>query len=155
MASQQSQAVPSIIVSPVEPNNILSLAIADDNDFLGLRIENDLAIIGVIINSTITTICVWGELHYNKQPYHTSALSSVGWVDELLSGHPRCIKCELGVSIHVFKGLIHTLQKMGYTDSQGVTLREQLAIFVHACVTALTIHHLGERFQQSNAVISK
>jgi hypothetical protein len=29
--------------------------------------------------------------HYGKQPYHTSALMGIGWVNELLTGHPDWI----------------------------------------------------------------
>ncbi|KAG2368968.1 hypothetical protein BDR07DRAFT_1572002 [Suillus spraguei] len=38
----------------------------------------------------------------DPQPYHTSALSDEAWVVELLTGHPECIWCELGVHAHVF-----------------------------------------------------
>lgn len=34
-------------------------------------------------------------------PYHTSALSGIAWVHELLNGHPDRIKNELGVRKHV------------------------------------------------------
>ncbi|KAH7917968.1 hypothetical protein BV22DRAFT_976376, partial [Leucogyrophana mollusca] len=44
----------------------------------------------------------------------------------------------------------------GYTDSRnGVTLEEQLAIFLYACVTGLSSRHLGERFQRSPDTITK
>ena len=33
----------------------------------------------------------------DRTPYHTSALSGEQWVQELLSGHPRRIRTELGV----------------------------------------------------------
>ncbi|KAF8591703.1 hypothetical protein K439DRAFT_1326275 [Ramaria rubella] len=39
---------------------------------------------------------------YSKIPYHTSALSGYGWVQELLNGHPEHIRCELGVHKSVF-----------------------------------------------------
>jgi hypothetical protein len=34
-------------------------------------------------------------------------------------------------------------------------LEEQLAIFLYACVTGLSVRHLGEHFQRSNDTISK
>jgi hypothetical protein len=73
---------------------------------------------------------------------------------ELLASHPEQIRCELGVCHHVFAELITELHVMGYTNSKYVSLKEQLAIFLYASVTGLTIHHLGERFQQSNETIS-
>jgi hypothetical protein len=44
---------------------------------------------------------------------------------------------------------------MGYSDERDVTLEEKLAIFLYACVTGLTVWHLGERFQRANSTITK
>jgi hypothetical protein len=44
-------------------------------------------------------------------PYHTSALSGAGWVDELLNGHPRRIQTELGVCRSTFTLLVKAMQK--------------------------------------------
>jgi hypothetical protein len=92
---------------------------------------------------------------YIKEPYHTSLLTGEGWVQELLHGHPNRIRCELGVTKYVFQQLIEELHAMGYSRSRYVSLEEQLAIFLYVCVTGLTIRHVGERFQRSNATISK
>ena len=87
--------------------------------------------------------------------YHTSLLTGAGWVMELLAGHPMHICTELGVSCETFIALIEELHGMGHTDSQFVSVEEQLAIFLYASVTGLTVWHLGERFQRSNDTISK
>ena len=79
-----------------------------------------------------------------REPYHTLILTGEGWVMELLSGHPDRIRCELGVSHKVFSDLIAELQEMGYGNSKYVSLEEQLAIFLYASVTGLTIRHLRE-----------
>ena len=92
---------------------------------------------------------------YDKIPYHTSALTGAMWVLELLDGHPERIRCELGVHKHVFLFLISYLQHIGVHHSRDVFLEEQLAIFLYRCVTGLSIHHVGERFQRSNDTISK
>ena len=92
---------------------------------------------------------------YVKQPYHISMLSGEGWVQELLHGHPKRIQCELGVTRYVFDQLICELQSMGHKQSRYVSLEEQLAIFLYTSVTGLTVRHVGERFQRSNATISK
>jgi hypothetical protein len=92
---------------------------------------------------------------FDKQEYHTSALSGHGWVMELLNGHLDRIRCELGVSHHVFDLLLSNLRRMDYKDSRHVTLEEQLAIFLYTCVTGLSIRHVGERFQRANNTISK
>jgi hypothetical protein len=105
----------------------------------------------IIIPKVIQVICAL----YVKQPYHTSILSGEGWVQELLNGHPKRIQCELGVTKDVFTQLVHELQTMGHTKSRYVSLEEQLAIFLYTSVTGLTVRHVGERFQRSNATISK
>lgn len=90
-----------------------------------------------------------------REPYHTSALSGAAWVMELLLGHKKRIRTELGVSKEVFSKLIEELQSMGCTGSRHVTLEEQLAIFLYMCVTGSTVRHAGERFQRSNDTIAK
>jgi len=90
-----------------------------------------------------------------KVPYHTSVLTGEGWVMELLAGHPKRIRCELGVHQHVFVELISQLRSIGYMDSKHVLLEEQVAIFLYTCVTGLTSRHVGERFQRANATISQ
>ena len=84
-----------------------------------------------------------------------SILTGQGWVDELLEGHPECIHTELGMHKHVFLALVSKLQDLEHTNSKYVSLEEQVAIFLYACITGLTVHHLGEWFQRSNETISK
>jgi hypothetical protein len=91
-----------------------------------------------IVPMLINMLCPY----YLKMPYHTSVLSGYGWILELLNGHPEQIRMELGVHKHVFLKFIDELQLMGYSDERDVTLVEKLAIFLHACVTGLTVWHL-------------
>ena len=91
---------------------------------------------------------------YDKRPYHTSALSGVAWVQELLTGHPDRIRCELGVSVNVFWVIINELCSLGHSDLKHVALEEQLAIFLFTCVTGNTSRHIGEHFQQSTDTIT-
>lgn len=108
-----------------------------------------------IINTLYTAIDYYTNSFYKKVEYHTSALTGQAWVLELLSGHPERICCELGVRHHVFYVLLDQLRAMHYSDGHGVMLEEQLAIFLYACVTGLTIRHVGERFQRANGTISQ
>ena len=94
------------------------------------------------------------QLKKDPEPYHTSILTGQGWVEELLSGHPERIRCELGVCRHTFLALIGVLQELSYSHSKHVTPGEQLTIFLYMSVTGLTIQHVGEHFQQSNKTIS-
>lgn len=91
---------------------------------------------------------------YDKIPYHTSALSGEAWVLELLNGHPKRIRCELGVHKQVFCFLIKELCTMGLKPSRNMTCEEKLSIFLYKCVTGLSVEHVGERFQRSNDTIS-
>jgi hypothetical protein len=109
----------------------------------------------VMITSLIASVTHYGSGHYNRQGYHTSALSGYAWVLELLSGHPERIRCELGIRHHVFDLLLSDLRELGYKDSREVKLEEQLAIFLYTSVTGLSIQHVGERFQRSNNTIAK
>ncbi|KAH7903666.1 hypothetical protein BJ138DRAFT_974793, partial [Hygrophoropsis aurantiaca] len=45
------------------------------------------------------------SLSTERVPYHTSILTGHAWVLELMNGHPKRIKNNLGVSLHVFEEL--------------------------------------------------
>jgi hypothetical protein len=99
---------------------------------------------------------LYASPHYWAQPYHTSALSGRGWVNGLINGHPDRIHTELGMHLHVFLSFVSHLRLVGLEDSRfGVTVEEQGAIFLYACVTGLSIRHIGERFQRSNETVSR
>ena len=109
----------------------------------------------LIVSVMLTAIASLLESVYIRDPWHTSALTGEAWVMELLSGHPERMRTALGVNLHVFSALILELQAAGYKNSKYVSLEEQLAIYLYACVTGLTIRHLGECFQRSNETISQ
>jgi hypothetical protein len=97
----------------------------------------------------------YAQTYLNKTPYHNSMLTGAGWVSELLEGHSKHIRRELGVHKQVFQALITALQNAGYTPSKFVTLEEQLAIFLYTCVIGLSLGHICERFQQAMETASK
>jgi hypothetical protein len=107
------------------------------------------------VNAVAGAVMEYSSSFYNKEAYHTSALTGQGWVSELLNGHPDRIKCELGVRLQVFQILINTLKQQGYNDSNNVTLEEQLSIFLYTCVTGLTVPHVAERFQRAGNTITR
>ena len=89
-------------------------------------------------------------------PYHTSALSGEAWVLELMTGHPDHIRNNLGISLDVFQSLLHVLRSNGCVQSHnGVSVEEQLTIFLYTCVTGLSTCHVGERFQHSSETIAR
>jgi hypothetical protein len=107
--------------------------------------------VAIILNGTSSLLLSLTE----REPYHTSILTGEGWVMELLAGHPKRIRCELGVQHHVFLELIQELRQLGHDRSRYVSLEEQLAIFLYISVTGMTVRHAGERFQRSNETISR
>jgi hypothetical protein len=112
---------------------------------------------GLVISIVVAAMQGVLQTVYPKdpQPYHTSALSGQDWVIKLMTGHPECIRCELGMHAGAFVELISQLHAMGHSDSKFVSLEEQLAIFLYTSVTGLSVRHVGERFQHSNETISK
>ena len=109
----------------------------------------------IAVNFAVEASVIYSATHYDRIPYHTSALTGAAWVTELINGHPECIHCELGVRLHVFQIIVEYLKVIGHENSRGVFLEEQVAIFLYRCTTGLSIRHVGERFQHSNETISK
>ena len=89
-------------------------------------------------------------------PYHTSILTGEGWMLELLNGHPNRIWTCLGVGHDVFDKLVRVLIRDGISPSRhGMSVEEQLGIFLYTCVTGLSSQHVAERFQHSTDTITK
>ena len=108
-----------------------------------------------VVHLVQSAIALYTASEYWSQPYHTSKLTGEEW-GELIRGHPNHIHTELGVHLYVFVTLVIELRGMGYGDSRnGVTLEEQLAIFLYMCVTGLSVQHTGEHFQRSNETIAR
>ena len=114
-----------------------------------------LQIVGMIINAAVAAVISFASSLYDKEDYHISTLSGAQWINELLEGHPDWIRCELGVNKRVFRFLVSYLQVIGINHSRGITLEEQLAIFLYRCVTGISVRHTGEQFQRSNDTVSK
>ena len=121
-------------------NNNNNNYISEDKEDLA---EEDLVIQAATTSAIAATLAVldYTQRYYDKRPFHDSALSGVAWVCELLSGHPEHIHRELGVHKHVFWALITALKDAGHRHSKFVTLKEQLSIFFHVCVTGLSLIH--------------
>ena len=89
-------------------------------------------------------------------PHHTSILTGQAWVLELTTGHPDRIKINLGVTLETFLALVRILEDSDFTQSRnGVTVEEQLAIYLYTCVTGLSSRLVAERFQRSPDTITR
>ena len=131
------------------PGQFYSMEYDDDEEDLVIQAAVTAAI---AISSALID---YSETYYDKTPYHDSALTGAAWVLELLTGHPKRIRRELGVNKHVFRALIISLGNAGYQPSKFVSLEEQLAIFLYTCVTGLSLVHVCERFQRAVDTASK
>ena len=126
-----------------------------DSDSQHERRQFMLRAAAIAVNAAVQATIIYSSSHYDRIPYHTSALTGAAWVRELINGHPERICCELGVHLHVFQIIVEYLKVIGHTHSREVFLEEQLAIFLYRCTTGLSIRHVGERFQRSNETISR
>lgn len=109
----------------------------------------------VVIHSAAAATAIYASTLLDRTDYHTSALTGEAWVQELLHGHPERMKTELGMRVPVFKALVAALRASGQGDGRRITIEEQVAIFLYAAVTGLSIRHIGERFQRANGTISR
>jgi len=98
-----------------------NMAANNIDDFLDIE-EEDLIVQAAATAAIGTAIVVlnYAQAHYNKTPYHNSALTGAAWVIELLTGHPECICHELGVHKHVF-GLLLLPSRMPGTHIQSTS----------------------------------
>jgi hypothetical protein len=91
-----------------------------------------------------------------RVPYHTSILTGEAWVYELMYGHPDRIRHNFGVDCDVFNALLHVLHRNRFVMSRnGVSVEEQLGIFLYTCVTGLSSRLVGERFQRSPDTVTR
>ena len=79
-------------------------------------------------------------------PHHTSILTGKAWVLELMNGHPDRIKINFGVSLDAFSALVQVLERNQIKESwNGISVEEQLGIFLYTCVTGLSSRLVGEQ----------
>ena len=73
-----------------------------------------------------------------------------------MTGHPDHIKINLGVTLETFSALVRILNDSDFTQSRnGVTVEEQLVIYLYTCVTGLSSRLVAERFQRSPDTITR
>jgi hypothetical protein len=135
-----------------QQNNQLELQRHDGQLVLSPEVR---VVLQALVRATYHVVMDYFSPLYLRTPYHTSALSGADWVHELLTGHPECIRNELGVYRSTFTMLVKAMQSNGLQSSRHVSIEEQLAIFLYTAVTGLSCTHVGERFQRSSSTITK
>ena len=62
----------------------------------------------------------------------------------------------LGVTLDTYSALLQVLEQNGITESQnGISVEEQLGIYLYTCMTGLSSRLVGERFQWSIDTVTK
>lgn len=92
------------------------------------------------------------QSHYEKIPYHTSPLSGLQWLDQMLesSANPQAIYDALGMRAHVFLSFVSLLETSGgLTASRHVNTREQVAIFLYLLRHNVGVRAIASRFNRS------
>ena len=108
------------------------------------------AIAAAVVSTTHITSLLF------RTPMNTSVLTGVGWLQELLTGHPVRFYDAFGMLKHVFRKLVQELElHAGLKHSKHICAEEQVAIFLHLSKTGCTICNLRERFQHSPDTLSK
>ena len=91
-----------------------------------------------------------------KTPCHTSKLSSAEYTCELLEGHQRRSYRNLRMEARIFKALVDYLSSRGLLQStRGVTVEEQLAMFMYMLARNASFTALCDRFQHSGETIHR
>ena len=116
--------------------------------------------LAILISIIVAQLTYYYHILFHNQmapiPFHTAILTGQVWIMELLNGHLDRIRLCLGVSHDVFDALVHILQQHSHgTSLNGITVEEQLGIFLYTCVTGLSSRHVAERFQHLPTMITK
>jgi hypothetical protein len=93
-------------------------------------------------------------MNFVKNPQHTSVLSGRAWMEELLTGHPKRMRDNMGISQAGFQYLEQLLtQNGGLKSARYIDSTERLGIFLYAVTSDLSMRKLAERFQRSTQTI--
>lgn len=107
-------------------------------------------------SSSVSATAIYYSANFLKNQQHTSSLSGQQWMAELLNGHPKRVKDNLGTSQEGFLYLEDLLiRKAGLQSTRYMGTTEQLGIFLYAVVTDLSMRKLAERFQRSTETINR
>ena len=91
----------------------------------------------IFVQVTGAAELAFGGPLYNKTPYHTSALSGLDWVLELINGHPEHIQNELEVHKHIFGALLDHLRALGHHEI-SLSRNNWQYFFVHVSLVYLS-----------------
>jgi hypothetical protein len=91
-----------------------------------------------------------------KTPCHTSKLSGAEYTCELLEGHQSRSYHDLRMEARIFKALVDYLSSRGLLHTtMGVTVEEQLAIFLYMLARNASFTALCDRLQHSGETMHR
>ena len=89
-------------------------------------------------------------------PMHTSILTGALYIWELLEGHPTRCHNILRMESHIFQALYNHLRSTNLLqNSRGVSVEEQLGIFMYMLSRNASFRTLTDRFQHSPETIHR
>src|SRR5436305_1949590 len=90
------------------------------------------------------------------RPLRTSPLSGHQYIHELLNSHPNRIQEVLRMKLEVFQFLCVELKTKGLKDSRyGITVEQQVAMFLYVVARSASNRDVQERFQHSGETVSR
>jgi hypothetical protein len=117
--------------------------------------DDEKIIITTVVAACATVAALYNELYLSSEPYHTGIPGEL-WVQDLIKGNLRRFRDVLGINKHTFFLLLQTLVKTAdISDSRSISAEEQLALFLYAGRTNLSVRQLAERFQHSTETITR
>jgi hypothetical protein len=95
-------------------------------------------------------------LSEEKEPIHTSSLTGAKKVREILEGHESWCKSEFRMDSAIFKTTSNFLRRENLLrDTRGVTIEEQLGMFMYMISHNASNQMLQKAFQHSGETIHR
>jgi hypothetical protein len=136
--------MPATLLSSMAP---IASQSASDLRRRGKKRRRNLLLLAVTATFAGATAAIYYQNNFQKNPQHTSKFSGRQWIEELLEGHHKRMKDNLGISAEGFVYLRDLLiEKAGLQSTHYMSETEQLSIFLYAVVTDLSMRKLAERF---------
>ena len=95
-------------------------------------------------------------LNEEKRPKHTSEYTGAKKVKEILEGHENWCKSEFRMETRIFKETCNYLRREGLLrDTRGVTVEEQLGMFMYMISHNASNDRLKKAFQHSGETVHR
>ena len=118
--------------------------------FIQMKEEDDDELFLVIVPAILEC------LNEEKRPEHTSEYTGAKKVKEILEGHENWCKSEFRMETRIFKETCNYLRREGLLrDTRGVTVEEQLGMFMYMISHNASNDRLKKTFQHSGETVHR